>query len=130
MRQRGNGQIALVSSLAAYRGMPVTPAYCASKAAVKSYGEALRGWLSPEGIQVNVICPGFVNSDMSDTFSAPKPFMVTATKAANIIKNDLKKNKAIIAFPFPLNLGMWLLALLPFSIASFFLGLSGYNRPP
>ncbi len=129
MRQRGKGQIALVSSLAAYRGMPVTPAYCASKAAVKSYGEALRGWLAPEGIQVNVICPGFVESQMSNYFNAPKPFMISADKAAGIIHRGLQRNRACISFPFPLNLGMWFISLLPFPLASFFLGMSGYNRP-
>lgn len=128
MRQRGHGQLALVSSLGAYKGMPVTPAYCASKAAVKSYGEALRGWLAPEGIKVNVICPGFVESDMSDSFHAPKPFMITPDKAARIIIKGLKKNRANISFPFPLNLGMWFISFMPFPIASFFLGLSGYNR--
>lgn len=128
MRQRGHGQLALVSSLGAYRGMPITPAYCASKAAVKSYGEALRGWLAPEGIKVNVICPGFVASDMSDSFHAPKPFMITSDKAARIIIKGLRKNRANIAFPFPLNLGMWFISFIPFPVASFFLGLSGYNR--
>ena len=128
MRKRGTGQIALVSSLGAYRGMPITPAYCASKAAVKSYGEALRGWLAPEGIKINVICPGFVASDMSNGFDAPKPFMIPANKAARIIQRGLAKNKAIISFPFPLNLGMWIVSILPFPLASFFLGLSGYNR--
>lgn len=128
MRQRGKGQIALVSSLAAYRGMPVTPAYCASKAAVKSYGEALRGWLAPEGIRVSVICPGFVESQMSDSFNAPKPFMISADNAAEIIRRGLQKNRACISFPFPLNLGMWFVSFLPFPVASFFLGLSGYNR--
>ncbi|MEZ5536428.1 MAG: SDR family NAD(P)-dependent oxidoreductase [Thiolinea sp.] len=128
MRKRGRGQLALVSSLAAYRGMPVTPAYCASKAAAKSYGEALRGWLAPEGIWVNVICPGFVASDMSNRFDAPKPFMISAEKAARIIRHGLQKNHAIISFPFPLNLGMWFVSFLPFPLASFFLGLSGYNR--
>lgn len=128
MRQRGHGQLALVSSLGAYKGMPITPAYCASKAAVKSYGEALRGWLAPEGIKVNVICPGFVESDMSNSFHAPKPFMISPEKAARLITRGLKKNRANIAFPFPLNLGMWFISFLPFPIASFFLGLSGYNR--
>jgi len=128
MRQRGHGQIALVSSLGAYKGMPITPSYCASKAAVKSYGEALRGWLTPEGIKVNVICPGFVESDMSSSFHAPKPFMITADKAANIIIKGLRKNRANISFPFPLNMGMWFISFLPFPIASFFLGISGYNR--
>lgn len=128
MRQRGHGQLALVSSLGAYKGMPITPAYCASKAAVKSYGEALRGWLAPEGINVNIICPGFVESDMSNSFHAPKPFMITPDKAARLIIKGLKKNRANISFPFPLNLGMWFVSFLPFPIASFFLGLSGYNR--
>ena len=128
MRARDNGQIALVSSLAAYRGMPVTPAYCASKAAVKSYGEALRGWLAPQGIRVNVICPGFVQSDMSDSFPGSRPFLLTANQAARLIANGLQKNRAIISFPFPLNLGMWFVGMLPFPVASFFLGLFGYNR--
>lgn len=64
MRTRRRGQIALVSSLAAYFGLPVTPSYCASKAAVKAYAEALRGWLCAEGIAVNVIMPGYVESAM------------------------------------------------------------------
>ncbi|MEZ5448217.1 MAG: SDR family NAD(P)-dependent oxidoreductase [Thiolinea sp.] len=120
MRQRGHGQIALVSSLAALHGMPVTPAYCAAKAGVKAYGEALRGWLAPEGIHVNVICPGFVESEMSRQFSAPKPFMISAEHAARRIQRGLSRNRACISFPFPLNLGMWLLSVLPFPLASFF----------
>ncbi len=128
MRQRQQGQIALVSSLAAWRGMPVTPAYSASKAALKSYGEALRGWLAPEGVKVNVICPGFVKSDLSDHFPGSRPFMLSAGQAAQRIQQGLAKNRAIIAFPFPLTIGMWFVSVLPFPIASFFLGLSGYNR--
>lgn len=42
MARRGHGQIAIMSSLAAFRGMPGAPAYCASKAAVRLWGEALR----------------------------------------------------------------------------------------
>ena len=128
MKARGSGQIAITSSLAAYRGMPVTPSYCASKAAVKSYGEALRGWLAPKNIKVNIICPGFVSSNMSNTFNAPKPFMISAERAAIIIKVGLKKNKAIISFPFPLSWGMRAISMLPFSVSLFFLNLSGYNK--
>lgn len=113
MRQRQHGQIALVSSLAAFRGMPISPAYSASKAAVKSYGEALRGWLRHYGVKVSVICPGFVKSELSDHFPEPKLMMMSADRAAVLIRQGLSKNKAVISFPFPLNIGMQLLTILP-----------------
>ena len=127
MQARNKGQIAIVSSLGAYRGMPITPAYCASKAAIKSYGEALRGWLVEDGIKVSVICPGFVESDLSAQFSGDKPMMIPAEKAASIIKTGLSKNKANISFPFPLNLGMWFLAILPAGISDWFMRLFSHG---
>ncbi len=127
MQKRQSGQIAIVSSLAAYRGMPITPAYCASKAAIKSYGEALRGWLCEDNIKVNVICPGFVESQLSAQFHGDKPLMISAEKAADIIHRGLKKNKARISFPFPLNLGMWFLALLPAAISDGFMRFFSYG---
>jgi short-subunit dehydrogenase len=102
MQKRQQGQIVLLSSLAAYRGLPQCPAYCASKAAIKIYGESLRAWLKPDGIQVNVVCPGFVKTAMSDKLEGPKPLLLTAKKAARIIANGLAKNKPVISFPAPL----------------------------
>lgn len=127
MRQRQSGQIAIISSLAAYRGLPITPVYCASKAGIKVYGEALRGWLADDGVKVSVICPGFVKSAMSDQFLGSKPFMLTADKAARIIKKGLQANKARISFPFPLNLGSWFLMVLPAFIVDRILGWISYG---
>jgi len=127
MQQRKSGQIAIVSSLGAYRGMPITPSYCASKAAVKSYGEALRGWLSKDGIKVSVICPGFVESELSAAFPGDKPLMITSEKAARIIVKGLENNKARISFPFPLNLGMWFLAMLPAGISDWIMHMFAYG---
>lgn len=117
MRRRGSGQIAIISSLAAYYGLPVTPTYCASKAALKSYGEALRGWLAKEDIRVNVVMPGYVRSAMCDEMPGPKPFLWPPEKAARVIAEGLRRNKARITFPFPLNLGTWFLAVLPPSLS-------------
>lgn len=113
MRARGRGQIALVSSLAAYFGLPATPSYCASKAGLKAYGEALRSWLGPQGIRINVIMPGYVKSPMCDEMPGPKPFVWLPKKAAKVIQRGLERDKARISFPFPLNLGTWFLAVLP-----------------
>jgi short-subunit dehydrogenase len=127
MRQRRSGQIALVSSLAAYHGMPITPAYGASKAALKNYGEALRGWLAPQGIGVNVVLPGFVKSAMSDRFPGPKPFMMSAEQAARIIRRGLDRNRARIAFPWLLDLGMRCLVLLPPALSDWLLRRLNYG---
>lgn len=127
MRQRGRGQIALVSSLAGYFGLPVTPAYCASKAGVKAYGEALRGWLAPEGIKVNVIMPGYVESPMCEAMPGPKPFLWQPARAARFIRRGLERDKARISFPFPLNLGTWFLAVLPAAVSLRILALLGYR---
>jgi short-subunit dehydrogenase len=127
MQQRKRGQIALISSLAAYRGMPISPTYCASKAAIKSYGEGLRGWLQLDGIAVSVVCPGFVKTELSDRFRAPKMFMISADKAAQFIEQGLAKNKAEISFPFPLDLGMKFLAWLPIDLGNWLFQLLGYG---
>jgi short-subunit dehydrogenase len=127
MRRRGAGQIALVSSLEAYIGMPVTPVYSASKAALKAYGEALRGWLAPQGIQVNVVLPGFVRTPMSDRYTAAKPWMMSPERAAHLILRGLERNRARTAFPRVLAWGMWWLSVLPPALSQRILRALGYG---
>ncbi len=117
MRERGKGQLALVSSLAGLRGYPGAPAYCASKAAVKSYGESLRLDLRPAGIEVSVICPGFVKSRITDRNRFPMPFLMDANRAASIIRRGLERNRGRIAFPLPTYLMAWIVAMLPSALA-------------
>lgn len=99
MAARGSGQIALMSSLASFAGWPGAPAYSASKAAVRYYGEALRPVWAAHNIHVNVICPGFIRTPMTAVNDFPMPFMISPEKAAEIIGRDLARNKARIAFP-------------------------------
>lgn len=128
MRSRGSGQIAIMSSLAAWFGLPVTPTYSATKAALKAYGEALRGWLATEGVAVNIIMPGYIHSAMCDQMPGPKPFLMTPKQAAKRIRLGLAANKARISFPFPLNFGTQLLSLLPVNLALLILRKLGYSH--
>ena len=121
MIERGYGHIVLMSSLAGYRGWPGAPAYCASKAAVKTYGESLRGALRKSGVCVSVICPGFVKSRMSAVNEFPMPFLVDTPVAAKIIAKGLAKNKGRISFPFIPALMVWFISLLPDCAAQFIL---------
>lgn len=113
MRPRKRGQIAVMSSLAGFRGMPGAPAYCASKAAVRSWGEGLRGSLHRSGIEVSVICPGFVHSRMTARNRFPMPMIMDADRAARIIKRGLARNRGRIAFPLTLYALVRLVSALP-----------------
>lgn len=128
MRARGGGQIVLVSSLAAWVGMPLAPAYGASKAGLKCYGEALRGLMAPHGVGVTVVLPGFVDTAMSRNFPGAKPWMLSPDRAAQHIRASLARDPARISFPWPLALGMWALACMPPSWAQFILLRLGYAR--
>ncbi|SEH48284.1 SDR family NAD(P)-dependent oxidoreductase [Magnetospirillum fulvum] len=117
MRPRGRGQIALMSSMASFRGVGGAPAYCGSKAAVRVWGEALRGALAADGIAVSVICPGFVATPMTAINDFAMPFLMTADSAARLIRRKLAANRGRIAFPGPMAALSWLAAALPDSIA-------------
>ena len=113
MLARRRGQIALVASIAAYRGLPDSPAYCASKAGIRTYGEALRPLLAPGGIAVCVVLPGYFASAMSARVRGPRPGMIPAARAAAIMHRGLARRRARIVFPRGFGFGLQLLDLLP-----------------
>lgn len=111
------GQIAIVSSLAGLRGFPGAPAYSASKAAVKAWGEALSPLLAADGIAVSVVCPGFVATPMTAKNDFRMPFLMTAEAAAERIRRGLLRGRPRIAFPWPMYAAVRLLNALPASLA-------------
>tara|TARA_R110002110_G_scaffold83456_3_gene216595 strand:- start:6382 stop:7164 length:783 start_codon:yes stop_codon:yes gene_type:complete len=113
MAGRGHGQIALMASLAGYRGLPSAPAYSASKAAVRALGGGLRPVYASRNVRINVICPGFVVSRITDSNKFSMPMLMPANRAARIIRSGLERNQATIAFPWPMAFSSWLLGALP-----------------
>ncbi|MDP6708264.1 MAG: SDR family NAD(P)-dependent oxidoreductase [Alphaproteobacteria bacterium] len=113
MQARGRGQIAIVSSLAGYLGLAGAPDYAASKAAVRVWGDGLRRRHADDGVDVAVICPGFVESRITATNAFPMPLLWTADRAAGYIQARLARRKGFIAFPWPLRAITGAVSLLP-----------------
>ncbi len=110
---RKRGQVALVSSLASFSGWPGAPAYSASKGALRLYGEALRGSMVVKGVKINVVCPGFIKTPMTDVNDYKMPFLMGVDKAASIIASGLEKNAGRIAFPWQTYLLAGFFGMLP-----------------
>lgn len=128
MVRRRSGQIALVSSLAAYVGLPRTPAYCASKAALKTYGESLRLRLASRGVAVSVVLPGFVRTAMTDRVKGPKPAIIPPERAAHLIRRGLERNRGRIEFPRRLAWGLRFIATLPQPLSERALRTLGFGK--
>jgi short-subunit dehydrogenase len=113
MRARRRGQVALISSVAGFRGMAGAPAYCASKAAVRAWGEGLRAEAAADRVSVCVVCPGFVRTPMTGANGFPMPFLIEPDRAAQIIRKGLARDRGRITFPWPMAAIGWLLRALP-----------------
>lgn len=112
MLARDAGQIAIMSSLASFRAFGAAPAYCASKAAVRFYGEGLQRAHRGSAVGISVICPGFVRSPMTDANNFRMPMLMDTDHAAQRIRRGLAAGKSRIAFPLPLYLGVRMLSLI------------------
>jgi short-subunit dehydrogenase len=110
---RRHGQIAIVSSLASFIGLPYSASYNASKAAVRVWGESIRYVLKKSGIGVSVVCPGFVVSRITANAPFPMPFLMSAERASGIIRRGLARNHARIAFPIGTKAAVWFGQALP-----------------
>jgi NADP-dependent 3-hydroxy acid dehydrogenase YdfG len=103
MLERKSGQLVAISSLAAYRGLPKSAAYCASKAAMTALFESLRVDLKNTGIAVTTIHPGFIKTPLTAGREKRMPFLMELPDATAKIVRIIEKKKKIAAFPFPLS---------------------------
>jgi short-subunit dehydrogenase len=102
MLERAEGQLVAISSLAAYRGLPKSAAYCASKAAVSSFFESLRLDLEPRGIDVTIIHPGFIKTQLTAGRGAQLPYLMELDDAVSKIVRAIEKRRKRYSFPWQL----------------------------
>ncbi len=100
MAKRGAGHIVLVGSIAESYPLPMAPTYSATKAGLRMFAEALRLRLAKHRVQVSLVSPGFIDTPMSRGVSEPKPFLMEADKAANIISRRIARGDATIVLPW------------------------------
>jgi short-subunit dehydrogenase len=113
MLQRAAGRIVLMGSVAGYRGLGSAMGYGASKAGINHLAENLRLDLAASGVRVQLVCPGFVRTRLTDKNSFGMPFLMDADKAADLIARGLRTRRFEIHFPKRLSLFLKALSVLP-----------------
>jgi short-subunit dehydrogenase len=116
MIARSDGHIAIVGSVAGYRGLPRAAAYGPTKAALINLAETLACELPKHGVTVSLVNPGFVATPMTAVNKFPMPFIVPVERAAESIIRGLERRKFEIAFPWQLVAITKLARLLPYPL--------------
>jgi short-subunit dehydrogenase len=113
MRARGSGRLVGIASVAGIRGLPGHAAYCASKAAVISYCEALRGELRGTGVQVITIAPGYVDTPLTRKNRYPMPFLMSASTFADQAYQAITTGDSYRVIPWQMGVVSKLMRLIP-----------------
>lgn len=117
MKARERGQIAVVSSVAGYQGLPTSAAYGATKAGLINMAESLKFDLDRVGIRIQLVNPGFVDTPATKSNPFPMPYLMSVEEAVSEIRNGLSDRKQFeIAFPRPFVRRLKALQLLPYRL--------------
>ena len=113
-KEKKNGHISIVSSVAGYRGLPAAAGYCASKSALISLAESLYFDFKRHNVRVSLINPGFIKTPMTDKNKFPMPMIKSAEFAAEQMFKGLTKSKSFeIHFPKSFTSIMKVLKVIP-----------------
>ena len=119
-KEKQVGHISIVSSIAAYRGLPNSSGYGPSKAALTNLTESLYFDFKKFNVRISLISPGFIKTPLTDKNDFPMPFIKSPEFAAVKIFNGLTKTKAFeIHFPKQLTLFLKFLRILPYKLYLF-----------
>ncbi|HET7670157.1 MAG TPA: SDR family oxidoreductase [Burkholderiales bacterium] len=113
MREAGRGTLVGIASLASFRGLAGNGAYCASKAAAVKWMESLRAELYGSGVSVVCICPGYIDTPMTQVNRFPMPFLIGADDAARRIARLIAARRRLAVIPWQMALVSILLRAMP-----------------
>lgn len=116
MKQAGQGQIVIVSSVAGYSGLPSSAAYGASKAGLTNMAESLKFDFDKLGIRIQVVHPGFVDTPATESNPFEMPALMKVDEAAKRIVEGLATNKFEITFPRRFTYVLKLFRMLPYPV--------------
>ncbi|WP_193170648.1 SDR family NAD(P)-dependent oxidoreductase [Nisaea nitritireducens] len=110
------GHVAVVSSVAGYGGLPTASAYGATKAALINMTEALKPDFDRNGVKLQLVCPGFVRTPLTDKNPFPMPFLMEPEDAAEAFYRGLQSDRFEISFPRVFAIMLRCLNALPYSL--------------
>lgn len=113
MIERRKGRFVGVASIAGLRGLPGAGPYSASKAAVQAFLEAARIELTPYGVGVTIVNPGFVATPMTEKNRFRMPFLMQPGEAATVIADGIESGKRVVEFPRPMSMLMRTVRYIP-----------------
>jgi len=113
MRQRGSGRLVGIASVASIRGLPGHGAYCASKAGVVAYCESLRGELYNSGVKVVTLCPGYIDTPLTQGNRYGMPFLMKADDFAAQALRAIEAGTSYRVIPWQMGVIAKLMRMLP-----------------
>ena len=113
MRAAGGGTLCGIASVAGFRGLPGAGAYSSSKAAAIAWLEALRIELAGSGVSVVTICPGYIDTPMTQVNKYRMPFLISADEAAKRCARAIEAKRRLAVIPWQMALVSLLLRALP-----------------
>ncbi|MDN4589756.1 short-chain dehydrogenase [Xenophilus aerolatus] len=113
MVERGSGRLVGIGSVASIRGLPGHGAYCASKAGVVAYCESLRGELRPTGVKVVTLCPGYIDTPLTQGNRYGMPFLMQAEDFADQAFRAIEAGTSYRVIPWQMGVVAKIMRLMP-----------------
>lgn len=128
--ERGEGHLVGVASMASYVGMPGMAAYCGTKAAMRVHLQGLRAQMRPWGIAVTTICPGFVETELTEKNKGPMPFLWPTGRAVRLMADAIEERRGDVPFPWQMRLLIGALVRLPTAVTDALVARTAAKKRP